>query len=396
MKTKLVIFGITGDLSKRKLLPAIEHIFDAGVIPDLNIIGVSRRHIDASELLQQSVGRIDMATKLSMFTMDVADPDDYLRLKDYVALGKDEQLLVYLAVPPSASTHIVDFLGQVELNTSNVKLLLEKPFGFDYESSRDYIEHTARYFHEDQIYRIDHYMAKDMALLLRKEHASRRWSNQTVEAIEVTATETIGIEGRVSLYEEIGALRDFLQGHLLQLLSLVLAKSVDMTLPESRLAALEQLEPIDPTKGYRAQYAGYQEEVNNPGSLVETFTLASIASNDPRWQGVAISLMTGKALDKKRSYIRIRYKDGTETVYEEGLVSSEDSQRKLDAYERVLLEAIKGRKEIFTTSAEVLRSWQLVAQLQEEWSRDNEPLYQYPRGIGAQVIMDRLINRDEV
>jgi glucose-6-phosphate 1-dehydrogenase len=396
MKTKLVIFGITGDLSKRKLLPAIEHIFDAGEIANLEIIGVSRRNVHVSDLLQQSVGRTDMTKKLSMFTMDVADPDDYQRLRDYIDLDQNDQLLIYLSVPPSAAVHIVDFLGQAGLNTPNVKLLLEKPFGFDYESASGYIDRTTRYFLEDQIYRIDHYMAKDMALLLRKEHASKQWSNQTVEAIEVTATETIGIEGRAMLYEEIGALRDFLQGHLLQLLSLVLAKSVDMTLPECRLAALDQLQPIDPAHGHRAQYEGYQEEVNNPGSLVETFTLAAISSNDPRWQGVTISLMTGKALDKKRSYIRIRYKDGTETVYEEGLVSLEDSQRKLDAYERVLLEAINGRKEIFTTGAEVLRSWQLVAPLQRQWASDNTPLYQYARGIEAQEIIDTLTHRSAV
>lgn len=389
MKTKLVIFGMTGDLSRRKLLPAIEHIFDAGELPDLSIIGVSRRQVDVNELLQESIGHADIAEHFSVFTMDLAKSQDYERLREYIDLGDDEQVLFYLSVPPSAAADIVDFLGQAGLNTPNIKLLFEKPFGFDYESAKEYIDRTARYYSEEQIYRIDHYMAKDIAQELIHEHVVHEWSNQTITSIEVTATETIGIEGRAFFYEETGALRDFLQGHLLQLLSLVLADPLnDKSLAERRLMALENLATVHPEKAFRAQYDGYQTEVENEGSLTETFAAFEITSKDPRWQGVTMSLVTGKAMDKKRSYVRIVYKDGHEQVYEEG-VSMGQSDRQLSAYERVLVEAIHGRKEIFTTGPEVLRSWQLVADIQQDWSFDDTPLAIYTPGSSINDVLDR-------
>ena len=129
MRTKLVIFGITGDLSTRKLLPALSQIMKTGDFDDLSVIGVSRHDFDLAALLptesEQLLGRF------SQITMNVSDAAEYHRLKDVIALGEDEQLLVYLSVPPAASAQIVELLGQAGINTSNTKLLLEKPFGID-------------------------------------------------------------------------------------------------------------------------------------------------------------------------------------------------------------------------------------------------------------------------
>lgn len=376
MKTKLVIFGLTGDLAQRKLLPALEAIIATGEYDDLSIIGVSRREVTAAEVVGSHQSLVD---RTQMFTMNLAEPGEYRELSDFLSLGTDEQALMYLSVPPSAAADIVDFLGQAGLNTPNVKILFEKPFGFDYESAKDFIERTARYYQEEQLYRIDHYMAKEIAQMLIKAHAEQHWSNKTVESIEVTATETIGIEGRAFFYEETGALRDFLQGHLLQLLALVLAEESDASLPLRRLKALEQLQPADSTQAHRAQYKGYQQEVDNEGSLTETFAALTLMSTDPNWHGVTMKLLTGKAMDKKRSYVRIIFTDGTEQVYEEGAATNADGRR-LDAYERVLIEAIKSNDELFITSPEVLRSWQLVADVQNHWSLDNEPLPVYEQG----------------
>jgi len=390
MKTKLVIFGITGDLSQRKLVPVLEQVVQD--VPDLEIIGVSRRDVAVSEVVTDS-----LIPFTRMVTMDLASAADYDRLRDEINLGDDEQTLIYLSVPPSAAADIVDFLGQAGLNEANVKLLFEKPFGFDLESAREFLERTARYFQEGQIFRIDHYAAKELSqrlLLLRAndETHHHHWSNESVSAVEVIASEQIGVEERSFFYEQTGALRDFLQGHLLQLLALVTMDATNVhidTLPERRLAALEAMEPADPTKTARAQYEGYADAVGNPGSLTETFVHMELESADERWQGVPFMLTTGKALDKKRSIICIHYKDGTEEVFNEEEIFP-DQGRKRDAYERVLLEAIAGNKGIFTTSPEVLRAWEIVSAVQEHWNMDDQPLALYEQGSTIDQVLSKV------
>src|SRR5690606_10353371 len=150
-----------------------------------------------------------------------------------------------------------------------------KPFGIDLTSAQEFIGRTARYFKEDQLYRIDHYLAKEMAqniVAFRGGNAlfSNIWNSNFIESIEIIASEKIGIEGRGQFYEQTGALRDVVQGHLMQLLALTLMDIPDdfdwQQLPDLRLKAIEQLEPADPNKAFRAQYEGYQEEACNPGS----------------------------------------------------------------------------------------------------------------------------------
>lgn len=377
MKTKLVIFGITGDLSQRKLLPALRDIIGTGEYEDLSIIGVSRREVKPEEV----VGAVpELVDRTKIFTMDLAEAGEYRLLSDYLSLDAEEQALFYLSVPPSAAADIVDFLGQAGLNTPNVKILFEKPFGFDLETATEFLERTGRYFHEDQLYRIDHYMAKEVTqyiLTLRSNAEGRHhdWGFATIKSIDVVASEKIGVEGRGVFYEQTGALRDFIQGHLMQLLSLILMTMGDAPLPERRLKALQQLEPADPTLAYRAQYEGYQDEVGNPGSLTETFAAVELRSLQQRWNEVPIRLITGKNLNEKRSYVEVTYKDGSSDVFEEGKTPVEG--RLKDAYERVLVEAIAGRKDIFTTGPEVLRAWEILAPVQQAWGMDNTPLPQY-------------------
>lgn len=422
MKTKLLIFGITGDLSHRKLLPALQKIIATGGYDDLEIIGVSRHKVNVDELLADEAG---LQGRVRVFTMDLAEKGDYVRLKDDVTLQDDEQLLVYLAVPPSAATQIVDFMGEAGLNTPNVKVLFEKPFGVDLASAKEMIERTARYFSEDQLYRIDHYLAKEMAqniVVFRGRNAlfGNVWNTNFIELIEVVASEKIGIEGRGQFYEQTGALRDLVQGHLMQLLALTLMDIPTdfdwQTLPELRLRALEQLQPADPAKAFRAQYEGYQEEVGNLGSRTETFVRLELESTQPRWLDVPIRLITGKALDKKTTEIRIHlkklYEAQSNTIIfriqpNEGidielftkkpgydrdfetrhleLTFPEDTTFP-DAYEQVLVDAIRGQKNLFTSSPEVLRSWEILAPLQHAWSMDNTLLPQYAVGTNASDI----------
>lgn len=395
MKTRLIIFGITGDLSRRKLLPALQHIAESGEFNDLAIVGVSRRDVDVKELIETATQSTLLVEHTTVFSMDLATASDYVRLKDHLKLADEEQALIYLSVPPNAAADIVEFLGFAGLNTENVKLLFEKPFGFDLVSAQDFIARTGRYFTESQIYRIDHYMAKEVAaevIRLRSGaiHRSKDWSKDSVAAVDIIASEAIGIEDRAVFYEQTGALRDFIQGHLMQLLSLILADlSAPFTiedLSKRRLKALERIDVADPTKTKRAQYVGYQAEVSNPGSLTETFASIELSSNDANWSGVPLRLTSGKSLDQKRSVIVVRYKDGTKDTFEEGTVTPTDAHLP-DAYERVLVEAIRGRKYIFTTSPEIVRSWKIVAPVQQSWEMDNAPLPLYTPGTSVKDLI---------
>ncbi len=425
MKTKLLIFGITGDLSRRKLLPALDAIVKSDAVNQLEIIGVSRREVDTNELLASQSSLVDLT---SIFTMDLANLDDYRRLRDSVSPSDDEQLLVYLSVPPSASTQIVDFMGQAGLNNPRVKILFEKPFGVDLDSAKDMIERTARYYKEEQLYRIDHYLAKEMAqniVAFRGGNAlfGNIWNNNFVESIEVIASEKIGVEGRGLFYEQTGALRDLVQGHLMQLLALTLMdipQDFDWKeLPELRLKALNQLKPADPTKAYRAQYEGYDDEVDNPGSQTETFVSLQLESDQPRWIDVPIRLTTGKALDKKTTEVRIHLKKlheaqqntvvfriqpnegidielftkrpGYDREFETRhleLTFPEDTQLP-DAYEQVIVDATRSKKSLFTSSDEVLRSWEILEPLQRSWDMETEPVGTYKKGSSIEAVTKR-------
>ena len=386
MKTLLVIFGITGDLSTRKLLPALSHIIHADDAPDLTILGVSRREVDLNEVITQSTHDDSLAERTSLLTMDVAHLDDYRKLKKAIQDTGADQTLIYLSVPPGAAAQIVDLLGEAGVNAPNIHLLFEKPFGFDLASAHDFIERTGRYFKEEQLYRIDHYMAKEVAaeiVRLRRgaEAKHHHWGADAIESVTIVASEMIGIEGRAQFYEQTGALRDFIQGHLLQLLSLVLMTrpTLDESLPAQRLRALQSIDLASADFAVRGQYEGYQDEAQNPGSTVETFVALELRSSDENWHGVPLRLVTGKALDEKRSYITIKFKDGTSLEFEEGRTSTTVG-RSLDAYERVLLEAIAGRKELFTSSEEVIRAWEILAPVQYAWEMAEGPTPLYKKG----------------
>lgn len=418
MTTKLLIFGITGDLSRRKLLPALREIYATGDFDDLKIIGVSRREVDITELLQGSLDDASLADKVSIFSMDLAHKDDYLRLKEYIDLQDDEQLVAYMSVPPSATTQIVDFMGEAGITTPNVKLLFEKPFGMDYESAKDVLARTGRYYSEEQIFRIDHYLAKEMAqnvVAFRGRNAlfAHLWDKQSIQSIEIIASENIGIEGRAQFYEQTGALRDVVQGHLMQLLALVLMdipEDFDWNeLPKLRLQALQQVTPANPAKALRAQYEGYPQEVENLGSRTETYVSLELESTDPKWHGVPIRLVTGKALKYKTTEIRIHLRKTHDSQSNqitfhiqpnEGIdmqlyikkpgYAHEFETRTLgfsypenttlpDAYEQVLVDAMNGRKNLFTGSGEVLRSWEILQPLQTAWDMDDAAIATYPK-----------------
>ena len=415
MKTKLVIFGISGDLSRRKLLPALSSIIASGNFSDVEIIGVSRQELNPTELFDAT-----LIGKSTIFSMDLANLADYKKLKNHVNAGEDDQLLMYLSVPPAAAHQIIDLLGEAGLNQSNTKLLIEKPFGVDYASAIDMNSRLANYFNEQQIYRIDHYLAKEMAqniVTFRGSNAlfSHMWNGTFIEKIEIEASETLGIEGRGQFYEQTGALRDVVQGHLMQLLSLMLMEVPSKLewdeLPKHRQAALTAIFSADPALAKRAQYKGYQEEVANPGSLTETFVHLELFSTHPRWKGVNFSLTAGKALAKKTTEIRVHFKkmhDAQGNLLTLRIQPNEGVEMELftkkpgydhvlepqrlsflypddtilpDAYEQVLVDAIRSRKSLFASSGEVLESWRILQPILDSWEMDPTPLAVYNRTV---------------
>lgn len=422
MTTKLLIFGITGDLSRRKLIPALERIVQTGTYTDLEIIGVSRREVDVAMLMREP----QLAERTRVVTMDLTSAPDYERLKGEIGLAEGDQLLIYLSVPPAASGQIVQLLGGAGLNDDRVKLMLEKPFGTDLESAKRMAEQIGAWFDDEQVYRIDHYLAKEMAqniVAFRAHNAlfAHVWDNSAIEKIEIHAYESIDIEGRAQFYEQTGALRDIVQGHLMQLLSLVIMDIPgDMhwsQVSQHRLGALQSLKPADVTQTIRAQYEGYQDEVQNPGSTTETFVSVQLESDAPKWQGVPLYLTTGKALDRKLTEIKIYFRkfhdaqtnclifriqpeEGIEIAlntlkpdyeyeYEETRLSFNYPAGVVlpDAYEQVIVDAIRGHKHIFTSNAEVIRSWEVLQPLVDNWSMQTDSLRYYSKGSAAEQVV---------
>lgn len=430
LPTILIIIGITGDLSKRKLLPAIEQLAKAGALPELlRVVGITRQDIAKDTILAAQHYASYLDRRLEMFRMDLADSTDYERLKAHlekieVDLGAPAQKVFYLSIPPQFSRPIVERLGDVGFaQDPTTKLLLEKPFGTDLVSARELVAETRQAFSERQLYRIDHYLAKEMAqnlIIFRGSNAlfRRTWNREFIERIEIIASEKIGIEGRTEFYEQTGALRDLVQSHLLQLAALVLmnvprADALD-TVPMLRHDALKQLKLSTEAKAIRGQYDTYQQEVDNIGSTTETYVDLTLESLDERWLGVPIRIVTGKALREKATYIRIVYKKNEAHEANELTISLQPGaaiklrmwtkvpgyERKLEqhdlkisledqfpvmpeAYEQVLLDAITANHALFASSDEVLETWRIIQPLLDAWQMDSIPLVQYQKGSTA-------------
>jgi glucose-6-phosphate 1-dehydrogenase len=427
--TILVIFGITGDLSRRKLIPAIEQIAKAGGLPsELRVVGITRREVSKQEVLE-GLDASFLASHLEMYQMDLIALQDYQRLEAYLedisqAMG-GAQRLFYLSVPPQVSRPIVELMGEAGIAAKpDAKLLLEKPFGTDLASAEELVEQTRKHFAEDQIYRIDHYLAKEMAqnlIVFRRDNSlfKRTWNKDFIERIEVVASEAIGIEGRAAFYEQTGALRDLVQSHLLQLTALTLMaipKNADLKeVPAFRLKALQSLH-IDPQKTVsdsviRGQYNGYRNEVGDARSSTETYVDLHLQSADPAWQGVPIRLVTGKSLDVKATEIRITYKkdedfeanqlvirfqpnEGVEVClwtkvpgyawkveqHSLHLAFKDHFEALPEAYEQVLVDAINSSHTLFTSSDEVLASWRIIQPIQAAWEMSDKDLVFYEPG----------------
>jgi glucose-6-phosphate 1-dehydrogenase len=459
----IVIFGITGDLAQKKLLPALYHLLKNELLDEhTEIIGITRRAVTAKELLDnvelcvnEQGGICDpvalerMHKQVTMHQLDLTQGKDYDMLKEHLDAietrhGVCMNRLYYLSIPPQVVGPIVRLLGTHGLNAScqhgaaATRLLIEKPFGFDLTSAKELIGETARYFGEEQIFRIDHYVAKEtvqniLTFRFTNPIFSSIWNAEHISRITILAKEKIDIEGRVTFYEEIGALRDFIQSHLLQLLAILTmhqpVKPTAEALHTSKIELMQAIKPITASavdeNTVRGQYKGYREAVKNKNSLTETFAAIKTVIDNDRWRDVPVVLYTGKALDEKLTELRVEFKPQTaqETAntlcfriqpnegislelqakqpgfeYETQQVSMDfDYQQTFndnghpDAYERVLVDAVRGDHTLFATSEEVLAAWHVVEGTIQRWAKNDENLQIYSTGSTGPESIQQLL-----
>ena len=434
----LVVFGVTGNLARNKLLPALYQLLRFNHLPEeFVIIGVYR---DASfsldSLIEQVRGVLaadgtvvdevalqKLKRVFRPIQMESTLHSDFLKLRTLLdeidqTTGKRHNRLFYMAIPPDIFKSVVQCLADAGMNThdseSTSRILVEKPFGSDLATARDLINYMGQCFHEDQIYRIDHYLAKEtaqniLAFRFNNPLIEDIWGRQFIDHIQITAAESIGIEGRTSFYEGMGAARDIIQSHLLQLMALVMMEAPTLMdsvgIHAEKLALLNSIEPIKTNHvdevAVRGQYKGYHDEVKNPKSVTETFAAIKLEVTNSRWGGVPILLRTGKALKNRMTEINVVFNDRSRRNVPANLLKiriqpNEGISLRLtakkpgfsvdlqpvdmdfsyqsafegdnpDAYERVLVDAIAGDQSLFATSQEVLRCWEIIDPLLQVW-----------------------------
>jgi glucose-6-phosphate 1-dehydrogenase len=285
MQVKIVIFGFTGDLSKRKLIPALQNIDKVHSIKQ--IIGVSRREINAQEIINGSIGeKNSLAKKTTSVVLD-SELAQYKKFKTDLNLQDDEQLLIFLSVPPNALEGYVTLLAKAGLNGKNVKLLIEKPFGTDYNSAVKMFHILNKYYNPKNVYKIDHYLLKTPAqkfnnFCLLNPKLTKVLNAKNISQVDVVAYEEIDIQGRKEFYEQVGCTRDFIQGHLLEILSVFLAKPVRKNILNSRVKANSLIKPLRNINNVKiGKYQGYDEE-NNVTSSAETYANFLLFSGDKK------------------------------------------------------------------------------------------------------------------
>ncbi len=479
----VVIFGANGDLTKRKLMPALYRLaYEGRLAPGFAVIGVSRTamsddefrsrmHDSVSKFLEDAPFDEDLwrsfAQGLFYLAGDVGDPSVYRKIGESLEeIGKQHEtagnVLFYLSTQPSQYADIAEGLGAAGLakGAGWRRIIIEKPFGHDLSSARDLNTRIQAHFHEDQIYRIDHYLGKEtvqniMAFRFGNGIFEPLWNRRYIDHVQITAAESIGVEGRGAYYQEAGALRDMIQNHLLQVMATIsmepsatfssdavrderakLLRSVRILKPEE-VADNAVAGQYGPGRVGGQQVVGFRQEPGvNPDSTTNTYAAATFLVENWRWAGVPFYIRTGKYLPKRVTEIAIHFRPAPLSVFhssedpestvpnllilriqpEEGIslkfgskrpgagmtlrpvsmdfnYGASFGERSPSAYETLLLDAIIGDATLYTRQDMVEASWRAVQPILDSWSTQKFSFPNYAAGTWGPAAADTMLAR---
>ncbi len=465
----IIIFGGTGDLSRRKLLPALFHRFlDGQVASTSRIIGAARTKLDRAAFIEMAKQACFSASE----TKTEEQWEKFAELLDYIPIDTtasdanwdglkamlshdDRPTIYYMATTPLIYVATCQALGKAGLNTANARLVLEKPIGTDLNSAREINSGVGEIFPENSIFRIDHYLGKEtvqnlMVLRFGNTLFEPLWSHYNVDHVQITVSEDIGVEGRADYYDRSGAVRDMVQNHLLQLLCLTAMEPPNSLDGDSvrteKIKVLNALKDFDVQtvahNTVRAQYGSapdvpsYLDTLSDTiqSSDTETFVAIKTEIQNWRWAGVPFYLRTGKRMTSRHSEIVVQFKPtahnlfGTSNAQANRLVirlqpdegvqmfmqikepgpgglrikslplnlsyAENFSIRYPDAYERLLMDVVRGNLTLFMRRDEVETAWTWVDNLLASWKQSGQPLETYGAGTQGPKAAGELLERD--
>ena len=474
-----IIFGSTGNLARTKLLPALYHLEAVGCLPEnMTILGLGRRPWDTAgwrntvqqDLLDKLDGQLDstlfekLQQRLNYFQLELHDDQGYQRLASELEENPvfSSNIVFYLSIAPGFYESVARQLAKAGLNDENTgwrRLVVEKPFGYDLENARVLDASLHHDFNEQQIYRIDHYLGKETVqniFVFRFANLMMEplWNRNYIDHVQITHAETQGIGSRAGYFDEAGALRDMVQSHLLQMLTMVAMEAPPILDSESirdeKVKVLKSIRPMRSStvhaQSFRAQYgsgvvdgekvAGYLQEDGVPTqSTTETYAALKLYVDNWRWSGVPFYLRTGKRMAGTTSMVNIRFKHPPQQLFRETQIqrfepnwllfgiqpeqciraemqvrdsgldvstrttqldaSSNHNGHKIDAYESLLLDTIEGDRSLFLRSDEVDWAWQVVDPVLKVWATEREFIHTYPAGTWGPPETERLFDRED-
>ena len=401
---RIVIFGATGDLCKKKLIPALYKLWQKKLLPhNILIVGASRRELP-KEVWLEKLGDYpeEFTTWMDFISCDLDCQESLMKLHDDSA-----DTTYFLSVPPERYENAIINLKEAGFldDPDHSRVVIEKPFGHDLESADNLQSVVERHLREKQVYRIDHYLGKDTVNNILATRFSNillepLWNRQYIEEIQIFATETIGCDGRAQYYETAGAVRDMLQNHVLQVLALVAMDAPSkMNAREIRREKTKVLAATRMSSNViLGQYHGYRDEEGvDPNSITPTYFAGSLFIDNWRWEGVPFNVMTGKKMPYQCAEVVIKLKAPPLKLYEgevndrivirlqpnphldirmdikspglnddlelATLTHAYPQDRAIDGYERLLHDALRGKQDIFVHAEEVMESWSIVDDL---------------------------------